>query len=139
MKHNEFPKELSSESDAIPMAIAVSVADILKNLPNAKGIIALTATGYTPSLISECRPSVPIYALCADYKICRFLQLYNSVYAIKIQDEEIRCDKEAILALNNFLKNKLGLYKGDNVILTGSIPYLMSGLSTNFLKIHNVS
>ena len=139
IKKNEFPKDLLTKQDPIPVSIAISVTDILKNLPNAKGIIALTATGYTPSLISESRPSVPIYALCSDFKICRFLQLFNSVYAIPIKEEEIRCDKEAIVELNNFLKKELDMKKGDNVILTGSIPYLMSGLSTNFLKIQNIS
>ena len=139
IKKNEFPKELLNSQDPIPVSIAISISDILKNLPNAKGIIALTATGYTPSLISESRPSVPIYALCSDFKICRFLQLFNSVHTIPIEEEEIRCDKEAIVELNNFLKKELDMQKGDNVILTGSIPYLMSGLSTNFLKIQNIS
>lgn len=86
------------------MSIALSIADIVKNLPKAKGIIALTATGYTPALISESRPSVPIYALCSDFQICRFLQLYNSVFAIKISDKEIKIDTETLLDLNVFLK-----------------------------------
>lgn len=138
IKKNEFPEKILTGKDAIPISIALSVADILNNLPKTKGIIALTATGFTPALISECRPSVPVYALCSDYKICRFLQLYNSVFAVKIEDTEIRCDREAILNLNSFLKNELHMEKDENAILTGSIPYLMSGLSTNFLKIHTV-
>ncbi|MBD5401388.1 pyruvate kinase [bacterium] len=138
VKKNELPKELLTECNPIPVSIASSVAEILKNLPKVKGIIALTATGYTPALISECRPSVPIYALCSDFKICRFMQLHNSVFSIIADDEEIKCDKESITKLNNFLINGLKLKKGDNVILTGSIPYIMSGLSTNFLKIHTV-
>lgn len=138
IKKNEFPVKILPDSDSIPMSIALSVADILKSLPNAKGIIALTATGYTPALISECRPSVPIYALCSDFKICRFIQLYNSVFSMLIEDEEIKCDRESILNLNTFLKEQLQMQKGDNAILTGSIPHLMSGLSTNFLKIHTI-
>lgn len=138
IKKNEFPEKILTGKDAVPISIALSVADILNNLPKTKGIIALTATGFTPALISECRPSVPVYALCSDFKICRFMQLYNSVFAVKIEDTEIRCDREAILNLNSFLKNELHMEKDENAILTGSIPYLMSGLSTNFLKIHTV-
>jgi len=135
---NQFPAKILPDKNAIPMSIAVSVADILKTLPNAKGVIALTATGYTPALISECRPSVPIFALCSDFKICRFMQLYNSVFSMLIDDDEIKCDKDSMLKLNEFLKSEVNMQKDDNIILTGSIPHLMSGLSTNFLKIHTI-
>lgn len=138
IKKNEFPKPILTKSNAIPMSIALSIADIVKNLPKAKGIIALTATGYTPALISESRPSVPIYALCSDFQICRFLQLYNSVFAIKISDKEIKIDTETLLDLNVFLKKDLKMKQDDSAIITGSIPHLMSGESTNFIKIHTI-
>ena len=138
VKKNEFPKPILTKSNAIPMSIALSIADILKNLPKTKGIIALTATGYTPALISECRPSVPIYALCSDFKICRFMQLYNSVFSIIMKEKEINIDKETLLTLNEFLKNSLKMKVDDNAIITGSIPHLMSGQSTNFIKIHTI-
>lgn len=138
VKKNEFPKPILTKSNAIPMSIALSISDILKNLPKTKGIIALTATGYTPALISECRPSVPIYALCSDFKICRFMQLYNSVFSIIMKEKEINIDKETLLTLNEFLKNSLKMKVDDNAIITGSIPHLMSGQSTNFIKIHTI-
>lgn len=138
IKKNEFPKPILTKSNAIPMSIALSIADIVKNLPKTKGIIALTATGYTPALISESRPSVPIYALCSDFQICRFLQLYNSVFAIKISDKEIKIDTETLLDLNVFLKKDLKMKQDDSAIITGSIPHLMSGESTNFIKIHTI-
>ena len=138
IKKNEFPKTMLTKSNAIPMSIALSIADILKNLPKTKGIIALTATGYTPALISECRPSVPIYALCSDFKICRFMQLYNSVFSIMMTEKDINIDNETLLTLNEFLKNSLKMKVDDNAIITGSIPHLMSGESTNFIKIHTI-
>ncbi len=138
MKNNRFPKEMNTEGNPIPMSIALSVADALKNLPRAKGIIALTATGYTTALISECRPSVPIYSICADFKVGRFMQLMNSVYSVKLDKNNIQIDKESLLELNEFLVNNLNMEKGDNVIITGSVPHLMSGESTNFMKIHTV-
>lgn len=139
IKKNEFPKPIITKSNAIPMSIALSISDILKNLPKTKGIIALTATGYTPALISECRPSVPIYALCSDFKICRFMQLYNSVHSILIKEKEINIDKKTLLKLNDFLKNSLKMKIDDITVITGSVPHLMSGESTNFLKIHKIS
>lgn len=135
---NCFPKEIHEKHNTTPMAIAVSIADILRNIPKIKGIIALTAAGYTPALISKCRPSVPIYALCPDFKVCRALQLFSNVVSIKIPNEEIRFDKEAVNLLNVFLRSELKMRKGETTIITGSIPHLMSGESTNFLKIHNI-
>ena len=139
MRKNEFPSTIRTEENAIPMSIAVSVADTLKNLPKAKGVIALTATGYTTALISECRPSVPIYSFCEDAKVGRFMQLFNSVSSIKVDDKNIEIDKSSLIELNEFLKKELGMETGDCVIITGSVPHLMSGQSTNFMKIHKIS
>lgn len=139
MRKNEFPKTIRTEENAIPMSIAVSVADTLKNLPKAKGVIALTATGYTTALISECRPSVPIYSFCEDAQVGRFMQLFNSVSSIKVDDKNIEIDKSSLIELNEFLKKELEMEVGDCVIITGSVPHLMSGQSTNFMKIHKIS
>lgn len=139
IRKNEFPKTIRTEENAIPMSIAVSVADTLKNLPKAKGVIALTATGYTTALISECRPSVPIYSFCEDAKVGRFMQLFNSVSSIKVDDKNIEIDKSSLIELNEFLKKELEMEVGDCVIITGSVPHLMSGQSTNFMKIHKIS
>ena len=136
---NCFPVEIQEKHNTTPTAIAVSISDILKSLPKIKGIIALTATGYTPALISKCKPSVPIFALCPDFQVCRFLQLYSSVHSVKIPNEEIKFDKEAVNLLNIFLRSELKMRKDDTTIITGSIPHLMSGESTNFLKIHKIS
>lgn len=138
LNKNCFPKEIQEKHNTTPMAIAVSISDILKNMPKIKGIIALTAAGYTPALISKCRPSVPVYALCPDFKVCRTLQLYCGVFSVKIPNEEIKFDKEAVSLLNIFLRSELKMRKGETTIITGSIPHLMSGESTNFLKIHKI-
>ncbi len=136
---NCFDKEFHEKNVSTPMAIAFSIADILRNMHKIKGIVALTATGHTPALISKCHPSVPVYALCHDFKVCRFLQLFNNVHSILIPNEQIKFDKEAVSLLNLFLKSELKMRKDDNAIITGSIPHLMSGESTNFLKIHKIA
>lgn len=142
IRKNEFIQNLSSCTNGIPKAIALSVADTLKSLPDIKGVIALTATGYTPALMSECRPSVPIYSLSSDLKVCRWLQLYNNVFSLKIDKSighDLNIDNHTLILLNEFLKNGLDMNTDDIVIVTGSIPHLMSGESTNFLKIHKIS
>lgn len=138
-RKNQYINNLASCTNGIPKAIALSIADTIKSLPQLKGVIALTATGYTPALISECRPSVPVYSLCADYKICRFMQLYSNVHSIMVNPEiSLSIDDNSIKLLNEFLTQGLGMKKDDVVIVTGSVPHLMSGISTNFMKIHTV-
>lgn len=142
IRRNEFIKNLSECKNAIPKAIALSVADTIKNIPGIKGVIALTATGYTPALMAECKPTVPIYSLSSDVKVCRLMQLYNNVFSMKIDKNmcsDIRIDCQSFLLLDEFLKNGLNMNSNDVVILTGSIPHLMSGESTNFMKIHRIS
>lgn len=92
--------------------------------------------------MSECRPSVPIYSLSSDLKVCRWLQLYNNVFSLKIDKSighDLNIDNHTLILLNEFLKNGLDMNTDDIVIVTGSIPHLMSGESTNFLKIHKIS
>ena len=142
IRKNEFVRNLEGFTNEIPKAIALSVADTVKHIPAVKGVIALTATGYTPALMSECRPTVPIYSLSSDLKVCRWLQLYNNVFSMKIEKSlghELNIDAQAFLLMDEFLKNGLSLNTKDIVILTGSVPHFMSGESTNFLKIHEIS
>ncbi len=142
IRKNEFVENLSNCTNGVPKAIALSVADTLKNLSGIKGVITLTATGYTPALMSECRPSVPIYSLCSNFQVCRWMQLYSNVCSIPVApglSDERSIDNKSISMLNEFLKKDLGMVPGDLVIVTGSIPHLMSGISTNFLKIHQIT
>lgn len=141
VRKNEYIQNLSTFTNAIPKAIALSVADTLKSIPGIKGVIALTATGYTSALISECRPSVPIYSLSSDFQVCRWLQLYSNVNSIKIDKKisnNLTIDDKAHSLINEFLKKSLGMKTDDIVLVTGSIPRLMSGNSTNFMKIHKI-
>lgn len=142
IRKNEFVQNLSSCTNGIPKAIALSVADALRNLPGVKGVVTLTATGYTSALMSECRPSVPIYSLCSDFKVCRAMQLFSNVYSVIVDKnigQDMNIDDNSLVILDEFLKKGLKMKSGDIVLVTGSIPHLMSGESTNFLKIHTVS
>jgi len=137
-RKNCFVSQFQPGQNKSEIAIALSIADIVKFMPKIKGIVALTATGYTPALIAECRPSVPLYAPCHDLKACRCISLYRDVIPVVIPNTSFKLDKESTEILNVFLKRKLGLKSGDVVVITGSLPHVMSGESTNFLKIHEV-
>ena len=63
----------------------------------------------------------------------------RSAGAFKVDDKNIEIDKSSLIELNEFLKKELEMEAGDCVIITGSVPQLMSGQSTNFMKIHKIS
>ena len=69
----------------------------------------------------------------------KLVDLCNYVSSIKVDDKNIEIDKSSLIELNEFLKKELGMETGDCVIITGSVPHLMSGQSTNFMKIHKIS
>jgi len=94
VRKNCFVSQFQPGQNKSEIAIALSIADIVKFMPKIKGIVALTATGYTPALISECRPSVPLYAPCHDLKACRCISLYRDVISVPIPDTAFKLDKE---------------------------------------------
>ena len=101
-----------------------------------KAVIALTGSGFTASMLAEGKLSVPIFACCPDKKVCRNIKLFRGVYPIPL-NFEASIDKKSLLALDEFLINKLGLEKDDFVLITGSVPELLVG-GTNFIKIHKI-
>ena len=101
-----------------------------------KAVIALTGSGFTASMLAEGKLSVPIFACCPEKKICRNIKLFRGVYPIPL-NFEASIDKKSLMALDEFLINKLGLEKDDFVLITGSVPELLVG-GTNFIKIHKI-
>ena len=70
------------------------------------------------------------------------MQLFSNVHSVLVDkniESDMNVDDNSLIMLNDFLIKGLKMHPGDIVIVTGSIPHLMSGESTNFLKIHTVS
>lgn len=136
MRKNKFPRKMvEEEKDSQAMAIGMSIADMARKM-KVKAAIALTGSGYTASMLSEAKLSVPIFACCPNVKTCRHIKLFRGVYPIPLDfDESI--DKKSLAKMDKFLIQKLGLNLGDYVVITGSVPELLIG-GTNFIKIHKV-
>ena len=62
--------------------------------------------------------------------------MLNCVYPIPL-NFNASIDKKSLLEMDKFLIEKLGLEKGDYVVVTGSVPELLVG-GTNFIKIHKI-
>ena len=137
MRKNKFPRKMiDEERDSQAMAIGMSIADMARKM-KVKAVIALTASGYTPAMLSEAKLSVPIFACCPCRNICRSIKLYRGVNPIPL-DFENTIDKKSLAVMDKFLTAKLGLQNGDYVVITGSVPELLVG-GTNFIKVHQIS
>lgn len=137
MRKNKFPRKMiEEERDSQAMAIGMSIADMARKM-EIKAVIALTASGYTPAMLSQAKLTLPIFACCPCRNICRSVKLYRGVNPIPL-DFNNTIDKKSLAVMDEFLTGKLGLKTGDYVVITGSVPELLVG-GTNFIKVHKVS
>ncbi len=137
IRHNKLPYKMFQSEDKASMAIGVAITDMVKNIDKVKAIITISQSGYTPKLISESNPSIPVFACCSCKKLCRQLSLYRGVYPLKIKAAVGKIDEEMLNVMSRFLINNTFLKKDDMVIVTGSVPHILEE-GTNFIKIHTL-
>lgn len=135
LHRNKFPRKMDENFSDGSMAIGMAVADITKRT-NVKAIVAITKSGYTPVLLSESKPSVPILTCCPQPDICRAIKIYRAVQPINAIFE-IKIDRYMLKYLDMYLIDNIGLQVGDMIVICGSVPELLTG-GTNFIKIHEV-
>lgn len=135
MPHNHYSQELIDECKDDSIAICMAVIDMVEKI-DVKAILTLTASGYTPKLLSKAKPSVPIFAFCPSYRNTRRMMLYSNVYPVEMAlTGEI--SKQTLKGLDKFLIENFDFKPGDKVIFTGALPDLLVG-KTNFIKLHEI-
>jgi len=135
MKHNYYTKELTDACKDDSIAICTAIIDMVEKV-NVKAIVALTASGYTPKLLSKAKPSVPIFSFCPSYRNTRRMVLYSNVFPIEM-DLEGGINSEILGTLDKCLIERFKFKAGDKVIFTGALPDLLIG-KTNFIKLHEI-
>ncbi len=135
MLHNHYSEDLIKISNGDATAICMAVIDMVKKI-EIKAIVAFTASGYTPKLLSKAKPSVPILAVCPGFKNSRRMKIFSGVFPVETDFDGVM-DVKVFDSLNKILIEKFGLEKGDKIIFTGAIPDLMVG-KTNFIKLHEI-
>jgi len=120
--------------DEVPGAVCYHACKIT-DLIRPKFIVGFTLSGKTAALLSKYRPSVPIVAMSPNEKVLNRLSLYRGVYGLRIdtvKSAELLLDgAERVMVENGFCQ------EGDRVIFVGGVPVL-SGITTNMLKVHTV-
>jgi pyruvate kinase len=124
----------SSSRLSITDAIGEATCDIAQDL-RAAAILAATATGRTPLVISRYRPRAPIVAATNSYATYNKLAL---VWGIKPVMVEISDSADGMMQACIDAADKSGLVKDDDIVaITGGVPVGRPG-STNFIKIHRI-
>jgi pyruvate kinase len=116
-------------------AIALSAVEMSKDLDPA-AIVVFTNSGFSAKLISKFRPNVPVIAVTHQEKVSYELNAFWGVYPYVMDIDTF--DEEILSNINDLLREQTGLSAGDNIILIGGMPYLISGI-TNFMRIHKIS
>lgn len=135
MCRNKYPKDLVDACKDDSIAICTAIIDMVEKV-NVKAILTLTASGYTPKLLSKAKPSVPIFSFCPSYRNTRRMVLYSNVYPIEMELSE-GINKDTLDDLDKCLIERFKFKEGDKVIFTGALPDLLVG-KTNFIKLHEL-
>lgn len=135
MQHNHYSQSLINACKDDSIAICMAIIDMVEKI-NVKAIVALTASGYTPKLLSKAKPSVPIFSFCPSYRNTRRMVLYSDVYPIEM-DLSAGINQETLETLDKCLIERFNYKVGDKVIFTGALPDLLVG-KTNFIKLHEL-
>ncbi len=136
-ENSEFMKfnlqHAKDPTDLVPHAVAQSAVNILHEL-SAKGIVVFSASGSTAKLISQKRPSKPVYAFTPSLRIYNRLSLMwglTPLYIASISDT-----KRLIQASENILVDKKIASRDDIIIIV--VGFGLKKGSTNVIKIHRV-
>lgn len=135
MKHNYYSQNLVDECKDDSIAICMAIIDMVEKI-DVKAILTLTASGYTPKLLSKAKPSVPIFSFCPSHRNSRRMMLYSDVYPVEMHFTD-GITQQILDDLDKCLIERFHFKAGDKVIYTGALPDLLVG-KTNFIKIHEI-
>lgn len=125
------PKTNKNSKSFYSDTICLTAPEIADNI-GAKAILGLTVSGYTAFKVSSYRPNTKIY-IFSDRQ--HMLSTLNLVWGVRcFYYDKFTSTDETIEDLNNILKEKGIVKKGDVVVNTGSMP-LYKKSRTNMLKI----
>lgn len=135
MRHDYYTKSLVDAVKDDSIAICTAIIDMVEKI-DVKAILTLTASGYTPKLLSKAKPSVPIFSICPSYRNTRRMTLFSGVFPVEM-DFESGIHVDTLKTLDEMLLKKFNFQMGDKVIYAGALPDLMVG-KTNFIKLHQI-
>ncbi|MBY0245131.1 MAG: pyruvate kinase [Sphingobacteriaceae bacterium] len=136
VEENSYPfhpeKFLQSDSKSFLSDAMCDSACFLSKQTNAVGIVSITLSGYTAFEIASHRPESPIFIFTSNEALLNTLSLIWGVRGFFY--DKFESTDNTITEVNEFLKKKKLIKKGDVIINTAAIPMEVKG-KTNMVKI----
>ncbi len=136
IEDNSYPfhpdKFLKHNSESFLSDAVCDSACSLAKQTNAVGIVSMTLSGYTAFEISAHRPKAPIFIFTSNETLLNTLSLIWGVRGFYY--DKFESTDNTIIEVNEFLKKKKLIKKGDVLINTAAIPMEIKG-KTNMLKV----
>lgn len=124
----------SSEKAMALLQSAVRLASTLK----ASSIAVVTQSGFSPQLVSKCRPKTRVIAITGSLETYRQLSLMWGVEAVLMGDMESLITQTAVFEAIGQRLLALNLCRsGDTIVITAGLPRLAHG-STNTIKVQSI-
>ncbi len=131
IKHTKRDDRERGVTDSITEAVVKTAEDV-----NALAIIALTDTGYTARMVSRYKPTQMILSLTPNKVTAN--QLCLSFGCVPVLAPDFKIFPDVLKYVKEYcIKNKIAK-KGDNVIITGGIPFGKKSCSTNMVMIETI-
>jgi pyruvate kinase len=139
IEQNNYPfyadKYLKSSAETFLSDAVCDSAVFLAKQTKAVGIVCMTLSGYTAFEISSHRPDALIYIFTSNRTLLNSLSLVWGVQGFYY--DKFESTDETIIDVNQFLKDKKLIKKGDVIINTAAIPMVRKG-KTNMVKITTI-
>jgi pyruvate kinase len=139
IEENNYPfyadKFLKSSAETFLSDAVCDSAVFLAKQTKAVGIVSMTLSGYTAYEISSHRPDALIYIFTSNRSLLNSLSLVWGVQGFYY--DKFESTDETIIDVNQFLKDKKLIKKGDVIINTAAIPMERKG-KTNMVKITTI-
>ncbi len=136
IEQNDYPfhpeKFLIPNADSFLSDAVCDSACTLSRQTNAVGIVSMSLSGYTAFEIASHRPESPIFIFTSNEVLLNTLSLIWGVRGFYY--DKFEGTDETITEVNEFLKKKKLIKKGDVIINTAAIPMEIKG-KTNMLKV----
>ncbi|GGC57071.1 pyruvate kinase [Pedobacter quisquiliarum] len=139
IEQNNYPfyadKYLKTSAETFLSDAVCDSAVFLAKQTKAVGIVCMTLSGYTAFEISSHRPDALIYIFTSNRTLLNSLSLVWGVQGFYY--DKFESTDETIIDVNQFLKDKKLIKKGDVIINTAAIPMVRKG-KTNMVKITTI-
>jgi len=127
-------KNISLRDESITNAIGHATVASAYGL-KARAILAPTASGGTPMVISKFRPAAPIFAATSNGEVARRLALSWGVECLVV--DSATTERELFIQSIEALSKREKIKKNDILIITAGLPVGVEG-NTNMMRIHVV-